>query len=314
MGEGVGEDEVRWRARTQVERLVDEFLPRVSEALVLPEEISLGSRVPEAKLLLRFHAPPRFVDGRGLVVRIDVMVESAAGGLFRDDKTGPQNATVKLPGPLAFPDSDQLFEGSESGVTASPAFVAALADAYAVGGGAERDLGQLSWENGRARRVGPLEIRGTHLAAPSLLTAGGPPGALAWAIPDLALATNLPHDVRVFATGSLTAHLAADGRSVLARPAIQQLYASCRERSGTGWTFLPCLSDATSAFPDAPARLTRALPEITLFADVLGPLADAPLRSGTGLSVSIRPTRVELGDRAGAPRAALAASVSFAVP
>lgn len=299
-GEGEGERQVRLEARTQLERIVDGFLPRVSQAMVLPELLSLAPQVPRTTVHLRFHAPPRFVDGAGLMVRIDAQVESFG--------------QARVPGPLDFAPSEQLLDTAESGVTASPALVAALVDAYGLGGGAERDFARLALDGNSPRRVGPLELRGTHLTTPPMVVPGGSPGSVAWALPDLALTTNLPIDARVFASGTISARLADDGRRVLVQPAVQQLNVSCRQRTGPGWTFLPCLSDATNAVPDAPARLTRAIPEVPMFADVLGPLVDAPIGPGTDLSVWIRPSRLELGDRTGAPRAALAASVTFAAP
>jgi hypothetical protein len=297
VGDHVGAERVRTEARTQLERMVDGFLPRVSQAMVLPERISLDPQIPGTSLRLRFHAPPRLVEGAGLVVHIDAQVESTHAS--------------RLPGPLEFSASEQLLGSTESGVMASPALVAALVDAYGSAGGAERDFARLALEGNTPRRIGPLELRGTHLTTPPMVVRGGAPGSLAWAVPDLALTTNLPVDTRVFAAGTLSADLASDGRRVLVRPSVQRLHVSCRERTSLGWRFFPCLSDATNAVPDAPARLTRAMPEVPLFAEVLGPLIDAPIGSGTDLSLWIRPARVELGDRSGAPRAAMAVSLTF---
>ncbi len=296
-GQAYGEGEARSQARTQLEHLVDGFLPRVSEAMALPEQLSLDPQLPNTTLHLRFHAPPRFVDGAGLVVRIDAQLESFAQG--------------RVPGPLALEASEQLLDAQESGVVASPAFVAALVDVYGTGGGAERDFARLSHDGNAPRRVGPLELRGTHLTLAPMVLPRALPGTLAWAVPDLALTTNLPLDVRVFATGTISARLAEDGRRVLMQPAVGLLQVSCRSHQGAGWTFLPCLSDATNAFPDAPALVSKEIKEVPMFAEVLGPLVDSPLGAGTDLSVRLQPSRLELGDRAGAPRAALAATVTF---
>ncbi len=297
-GQEYGESQVREQARTTLERYVDELLPRAAQFLTLPEELALAPTLPGTRLRLRFQAPPRFREGRGLVVVLDAQLE-------RPPAQG-------LPGPLAFSEAAPLPASDRSALRVSPALVAALVDAYQGSGAAEAALARLATdEHGQPRRFGPLTLRRAQLALPLLVEPGAAPNTVRWSAPDLALTSNLPLDLHAFARGALALRLAPDGRSVLAQPSVETAHVSCRSLAATGWDHNPCLSDAMNAIPDIPGRLSRALPEIPLFADILTPLADQPLRAGELFSLQLTPTSLQTGDTRGAPQLTLSADLRF---
>ncbi len=298
VGQEYGESEVRVRAGTILERYVDALLPRAAQFLTLPEELALAPTLPGTRLRLRFQAPPRFREGRGLVVVLDAQLE------------GPP--AQGLPGPLAFSEAAPLPASDRSALRVSPALVAALVDAYQGSGAAEAALARLATDElGQPRRFGPLTLRRAQLALPLLVEPGAAPNTVRWSAPDLALTSNLPLDLHAFARGALALRLAPDGRSVLAQPSVETAHVSCRSLAATGWDHKPCLSDAMNAIPDIPGRLSRALPEIPLFADILTPLADQPLRAGELFSLQLTPTSLQTGDTRGAPQLTLSADLRF---
>ncbi len=297
-GQEYGGSQVREQARTTLERYVDALLPRAAQFLTLPEELALAPTLPGTRLRLRFQAPPRFREGRGLVVVLDAQLE------------GPP--AQGLPGPLAFSDAAPLPASDRSALRVSPALVAALVEAYNGSGAADMALAHLATdEHGQPRQFGPLTLRRAQLALPLLVEPGAAPNTMRWSAPDVALTSNLPLDLHVFARGALALRLAPDGRSVLAQPSTQTTLVSCRSLAATGWDHKPCLSDAMNAIPDIPGRLSRGLPEIPLFADILTPLADQPLRAGELFTLQLTPTSLQTGDARGAPQLTLSADLRF---
>jgi hypothetical protein len=224
----------------------------------------------------------------------------------------PTPADTAGPLPFAPLPTDAGTVARSSHVRVAAPLIAALADAFANGGRLESSLNEAI--AALPAGASPIRIRGLHLVSPLLLERG-PPGAVGWSMADVVLdaplGTNPGRTIRVFATGSVNASLAADHRSIRTQVRVANVTASCREQDATGWQFTPCLSDVISAGVDIPQRINRALAPMDLFGGQLGALTGLSFQGV--LAVDIIPQTLVFGDASGVPSVIATADVRFSV-
>ncbi|MCC7536455.1 MAG: hypothetical protein IT379_09585 [Deltaproteobacteria bacterium] len=283
-------------ARQEVQRLLDAWLARLSSAMLLPESVPAGDY---ARVALRYADTPRLDATRGLVITLDARV------------VAPDRAGV---GPLVF--SHELPPSTpdrRSHLRASPALVAAIADAWARSGALERRLNGAIGDNAESlRRLRPLVLVSVHRPQVLLerrVTQEGR-GRLAWSIPEVELRTNLARDVRVFARGTMTPEVGPDATSVRVRLDVDDVAIGCRRRLDNGGVSVEtCLTDATTAIPDIPARVNRLLGPVDVLGDALGSIQSLATSDGT-VRLTIRPTAVSVGTPDGEPAVDLTVSIA----